>query len=48
MFHGTREHDLPLIHRIDVGAAELGRRARRQGSTGGEVLTLTASWLTRR
>jgi Zn-dependent M28 family amino/carboxypeptidase len=34
MFHGTREHDLPLIHRIDVGAAELGRRAWRQGSTG--------------
>jgi hypothetical protein len=34
LFHGTREHDLPLIHRVEAGAAELERRAWRQGSTG--------------
>ncbi|MBU0704858.1 MAG: M28 family peptidase, partial [Chloroflexi bacterium] len=34
MFHGTREHDLALIHRFEAGYAELDRRAWRQGSTG--------------
>ncbi len=34
MFYGTKEHDLPLIHRIEAGTAELEGRAWRQGSTG--------------
>lgn len=34
MFHGTREHDQPLIHRIDAGVAALDRRAWRRGNTG--------------
>jgi Zn-dependent M28 family amino/carboxypeptidase len=34
LFHGTKEHDMPLIHRIEAGAAALNRRAWRQGSAG--------------
>ena len=34
MFHGTKEHDLPLIQRTAVSAAELDRRAWREGNTG--------------
>jgi Zn-dependent M28 family amino/carboxypeptidase len=34
LFYGTREQDLPLIHRLEVGAQELDRRAWRRGSTG--------------
>jgi hypothetical protein len=34
MFHGTREHDLGLIHRLDAGYAQLDRRAWREGNTG--------------
>jgi len=34
MFHGTKEHDLPIIHRAEASAAELSRRAWREGNTG--------------
>jgi len=34
MFHGTKEHDLPLIQRVEVSAAQLNRRAWREGNTG--------------
>jgi Zn-dependent M28 family amino/carboxypeptidase len=34
MFHGTREHDLPLIHRTEASAGALDRRAWREGNTG--------------
>ncbi|HIE39365.1 MAG TPA: M20/M25/M40 family metallo-hydrolase, partial [Anaerolineae bacterium] len=34
LYYGTREHDLPLIQRLEAGAALLDRRAWRRGSTG--------------
>jgi Zn-dependent M28 family amino/carboxypeptidase/uncharacterized protein YchJ len=34
LYYGTREHDTPLIHRIEAGASELDRRAWRRGSAG--------------
>ena len=34
LFYGEREHDLPLIHRLDASALALDRRAWRRGSTG--------------
>lgn len=34
MFHGTREHDLALIHRFEAGYPQLERRAWREGNTG--------------
>ena len=34
MFHGTREHDLALIHRFESGYPQLDRRAWRAGNTG--------------
>lgn len=34
LFYGTREHDLPLIQRLEAGAALLDRRVWRRGSTG--------------
>ena len=34
LFYGTRDHDLPLIHRLEAGSARLDRRAWRRGSTG--------------
>jgi aminopeptidase YwaD len=34
LFYGTREHDLPLIQRIEASVARLERRAWRRGSTG--------------
>jgi Zn-dependent M28 family amino/carboxypeptidase len=34
MFHGTKEHDLPMIQRVEASAAELSRRAWREGNTG--------------
>jgi len=34
LFYGTREHDLPLIQRVEASAVQLDRRAWRRGSTG--------------
>lgn len=34
LYYGTREHDLPLIQRVEAAAATLDRRAWRRGSTG--------------
>jgi len=34
LFYGTREHDTPLIQRMEASAAQLDRRAWRRGSTG--------------
>ena len=34
LFHGTREHDAPLVHRIDAAANRLDRRAWRRPGTG--------------
>ncbi len=34
LYYGTREHDLPLIQRVEAGASELERRAWRRGSSG--------------
>ena len=34
LFYGTRDHDLPLIQRVEASAAQLDRRAWRRGSTG--------------
>ncbi|HEY75488.1 MAG TPA: M20/M25/M40 family metallo-hydrolase [Thermoflexia bacterium] len=34
LYYGTREHDLPLIRRVETAAAALERRAWRRGSAG--------------
>ncbi|MCK4314272.1 MAG: M28 family peptidase [Anaerolineae bacterium] len=42
LFYGTRE-DLPLVHRVEAGTAELNRRAQRRISTGEGWQTLFSS-----